>query len=253
MFILQIVFFSANHHIKTNTSQTNQPYQHDILPLNGSNNVAQCGTTQEKILETMQTLLKHVQAQDLRFNQLSSNNLSIYDEKSLFKSYSISEQYEHVTAELKQIKEIMRSGENTLSTTQLITFNCKSFFPLKSITELYAFEATLSDPAILEDATAYVMSIGGSNEERLIAAAASAVYALELQIATTWKGKKSPDGWAKHPLDTTKLPYIIADVARTAYPQRTTADFIRMFRKYMLHGSDRAKKQQTVKSCSPIE
>lgn len=236
-----ITFYSADHSVKTNTSQTTQTNQCDPSPTNGSNNGAQCETTQEKILETMQTLLTHVQAQDLRFNELSSN-FECIRLQPVFKLYAIPEQYQHVTAELKQIKEAMRSGDNTLPAVQLITFTCKKFLPLKSITELYAFEDTLSDPAILEDFTTFVMSIGGSNEEKLIAAAASAVYALELQIATTWKGKKSPDGWAKHPLDTTKLPYIIADVARTSYPHRTTAEFIRMFRMYMLHASDRAKK-----------
>lgn len=166
--------------------------------------------------------------------------------KSILKLNAISDQYKHVTDELKQVKAAMQSGDNTLSAAPrltLTTFKCKAFLPLKTIGELHAFEATFND-AVLADVTAYLMSIGGNSEERCIAGAAAAVYALELQIATTWKGKKSADGWAKDPLDSTELPYIIADVVRSAYPHRTTAHLIRAFRAYMLHGSDRAKKSK---------
>lgn len=138
---------------------------------------------------TIELMAAHMKLHDDRFDELSN-------------------QFNLVTAELRKIKVAMRSTSTPgLSTgTSLNVYRCKSSFPIDTYADLLLFENTMEQER--QDIVVFLTSIGGSSPERMMANLVSAVYSLELKVATTWKGKKGSTGWTKGPLECTKLPYL---------------------------------------------
>lgn len=144
-----------------------------------------------------------------------------------------------VTAELRKVKVALRNGDFSKDLAEAVTHECKYILPAKTYEDLLSFENTLN----VEDFKRYLMTIGGRSVQRMVSNLVTAVYTLELQTATTWKGIRAPNGqWTKSPLCSTKTPKIIAEVCLAYFPRQTLADVLSVFQRHMMHAMDRQRK-----------
>lgn len=200
----------------------------------------------KNILDALKSVAEHQKQHDEQFEALK-------------------QQFNLVTIELRKMKVAMRSTDsNSPQAMQLPVYPCKSALPLDTYADLETFEKTLGNEP---DFIAYLLSIGGTSPERLISNLMSAVYSIGLQITMTWKGTKGPDGWKKHPLESTKTPNkiigilhykfkfymfhdkhnnfsVFKEVCQASFPRITTCEASAILRKYMMHSTDRSKKME---------
>lgn len=150
------------------------------------------------------------------------------------------EQDKLIASELRKIKVCVRTADNNSAKKgDNMSYKCKASLPLKSYFELLEFEQTMDK----DDVRKFVLSVGGNTLSRMIANIVEAVYSIELQVATTWKGKKNPTGgWAKFPMQTTQLPTIIVEVCHGAFQRCSMAEVKESLQKYLAHGTDRMRK-----------
>lgn len=152
---------------------------------------------------------------------------------------NVTDQLNTVTSELRKVKVALRNVSEPEDTPKMISFKCAENLPLKTYEDLIMFE----DLADVDEFKRFLLTIGGNSVQRMLANLVAAVYSTDLQVSTTWKGKRSPSGeWSKPPISTTKSPRIIAEVCLASYPRQTMADVLTMFKNYMMHALDRQKK-----------
>lgn len=152
---------------------------------------------------------------------------------------SVKAQLNNVTSELRKVKVALRGVDAPLPVQSVAEQNIQKSLPISSYEDLLLFESTLNRAEFTE----FLAKIGGKTVQKMLANLVSAVYSSELQVATTWKGRRAADGsWAKDPLGTAATPLIIASVVQSAYPKNTTDDVLTMLQKHLQHVTDRAKR-----------
>lgn len=128
-------------------------------------------------------------------------------EQVTHKLSSVTAQLNIVTNELRKVQVALRNVNEPEKLPKIITFDCTEMLPLKNYDDLLTFEKNVD----LEDFKLYLFTIGGQNLQRMVANLVAAVYSVDLQVSTTWKGMRSPIGdWSKPPTHTTMSPKVIA-------------------------------------------
>lgn len=127
------------------------------------------------------------------------------------------DQIDKLTNEVKKLKVSVRAFPVPESTQTSTIFRCKEFLPLATYDDLVHFEANIMDEPNKSDFVAFLRTVGGHSMEKMVANLVQAVYSVELQASTTWKGVKTPQGWAKRPIGTTKCPEMISGKKKGFY------------------------------------
>lgn len=198
-----------------------------------------CVNTQDlsEIVQTIKTLMEKQTDSDAVVDAVKCLAKTVNQQSDLMKE--LLEQNATIIGELKKIKVCMRSTEKSGETVMISSYKCKSSLPLKSYIEILDFEKTMD----LEDVQKYIISIGGNTLQRMIANIVEVVYSIDVQVQTTWKGKRSSTGgWSKYPMNETKLPQIIIEICHAAFQRCSNAEVVAAFQKYMMHGTDRMRK-----------
>lgn len=144
-----------------------------------------------------------------------------------------------VSSELRKVKVALRGVDAPLPVQSVVEQKFGQVLPINTYDELMTFESTMDRAEVSE----FLGRIGGKTAQKMIANLASAVFTSDLQVATTWKGKRAQDGgWAKPPLMTAATPSMIVSVVQTAFPKNTMDEVLTMLQKYLQHATDRARK-----------
>lgn len=112
--------------------------------------------------------------------------------------------------ETKRLKVEMQSRDaDRIPTLATDAHKCKAYLPVRTFGELVEFEDTMDE----KDVVFYMSTVGGITASKMVANLVNSMYSLNLQTMMTWKGIKAeaPDvGFSKHPLENTKIPFLIA-------------------------------------------
>lgn len=156
---------------------------------------------------------------------------------------SVKAQLINVTSELQKVKVVLRGvhAPEPVAIQSAAQQKIQELLPIKSYADLMKFESSLDR----EEFKIFLSKIGGKTVSKMVSNIVSEIYTPELQVATTWKGKRAADGtWAKDPLGVASTPHIIMSVIQAAFPKNTNDEVMRNLQSHLQHATDRVRKIQ---------
>lgn len=187
-------------------------------------------TDNNDMLEVLKLVRELTEASKAQTQQLEQQTIQLR---------SINAQLMDVTSELQKVKVALREVNAPLEIMSVAQQKIQESLPINSYADLMLFECSL-DRAEL---SIFLSRIGGKTISKMVANIVSTMYTPELQVTTTWKGKRAADGsWAKAPMRAASTPHIIVSVIQAAFPYKTNDDVLRMLQSHLQHAMDRARK-----------
>lgn len=169
------------------------------------------------------------------------NQQSVHINQQTEKLRDVTIQLNSVSAELRKVKVTLRANDAPVKAQTLPVHKYTKMLPLNSYADLMVFESTMDRVEMVE----HLMKVRGNTAQKMVANIVSTLYSPALQVSTTWRGKRSPDGvWVKHPMAATRMPQIVAEVVQGAFGRKTKEDILEMMQKHLMHATDRSKKLQ---------